>query len=113
MMKGRDLSHINSLADLRREQELVQQQLEQNHEALGKLTAAIPARALGATLSWIAGSLMQVAAQAFAAKPTPEPKEGETEESRAKTPLKDKLKAAGMETLFFAAGKAAEILLKR
>lgn len=123
MMKGRDLSHINSMADLRCEQQRVQEELAQSHEAIGQLTNAIPARAMGATLSWVVSSVVQAVVSKFdgaaaeaptaAVPPTPAPESIEEEAPQEKPPLKEEFKTAGIETVQFAVGKALEILLKR
>lgn len=123
MMKSRDLSHINSMADLQQEQLRVQQELKDSHEELSQLINTLPVRAMGSMFSWVATSVVQAVVNKWAtstpeAAPEVDPITPDTKSSlegaaEEKTPLQEEFKAAGIETLQFALGKTLEILLKR
>jgi hypothetical protein len=108
MLSNRNLSHINSLKDLKTAKRLALKDIEDAEKRLEYLFSDLPMQALGSTVGFVAGAV----AKGFQSKSKneikPEVLDAENEESMS---FGQTLQSVGEETALFAVSKLIEKLV--
>jgi hypothetical protein len=108
MLSNRNLSHINSLKDLRTAKQLALKDIEDAEKRLEYLFSELPMQALGSTVGFVAGAV----AKGFQSKGKDEFK-AEVSGSENEEPVSfgQTLQSVGEETALFAVSKLIEKLV--
>ncbi len=107
MIKSKNKSHINSLADLKKAKRKTKKQVKQTVLEMQDVFDGLPVKALGATATWMLASVVKGISRAYDKSAV------DGVEVDYNATFKDKLMSAGQETLSFALSRVVETLLKR